>query len=303
MSERYHEALQTLPPSGGGGLHAALLGVANLGVRAGISDNDIFADLRSRIHGTRRVPDSEITDAIRKARAECSEGTFIPQAPRQRTNKRTLEKLLREGRHGNEADIWEASPVRIDWPPEEDSWRVLSFLYRSDEFLFCGTGLEKAKPGESIWTAGEWSEYFKAGGTTPPHVIPNPLTGNEGLTKDGAPSFRSDSCVKSFRFATVEFDNLNREEQFQFWSAVRLPVTALIDSGGKSIHAWIKVDCRDVLQWERDIEQTLFGELLGPLGADTSCRNESRLSRLPGHRRGKKWQRLLYLAPEGRWVR
>ncbi len=148
---RYQDALSAIPESGGGGCHAALLGIANLGVRAGLTPQQIFDDLRSRIHGTRSVPDSEIHDAIRKARAECSASTFVPQAPRQRTNKRTLEKILREGRHGSEADIWKASPIRIDWPPEEDSWRVLSFLYASDEILFCGTGREKDYGSSVQW--------------------------------------------------------------------------------------------------------------------------------------------------------
>jgi hypothetical protein len=299
---RYQDALSAIPESGGGGCHAALLGIANLGVRAGLTPQQIFDDLRSRIHGTRSVPDSEIHDAIRKARAECSASTFVPQAPRQRTNKRTLEKILREGRHGSEADIWKASPIRIDWPPEEDSWRVLSFLYASDEILFCGTGREKAKPGGAIRTAGEWCEYFETGGDIPPHIIPNPLSGEERQTKSGEPSYRSDSCVRSHRFAVVEFDNLDREQQIQFWSAIRLPVAALVDSGGKSIHGWIKVDCDGTETWERDVEQRLFIERLVPLGVDPACRNEARLSRLPGHKRGERWQRVLYLAPEGRPV-
>jgi hypothetical protein len=39
---------------------------------------------------------------------------------------------------------------------------------------------------------------------------------------------------------------------------------------------------------------------LCPLGCDPACRNESRLSRLPGHFRREKnaWQRLLYLNPD-----
>jgi len=72
----------------------------------------------------------------------------------------------------------------------------------------------------------------------------------------------------------------------------------LIDSGGKSIHAWIRVDCPDRNAWERAIEQELFGQWLAPMGVDLACRNESRLSRLPGHYRvdtGNR-QRLLFLA-------
>ena len=299
---RYEEALRSLPPSGGGGCHGALLGIANLGVRSGLSDQQIFGDLRRHIQGTRRVTESEIVEAIRKARAECSEPHFIPPAPRQRTSKLTLKKLLREGCHGSEADIWEKSPIRIDWPPEEDSWRVLALLYAPDEILFCGTEREKARPGGAIRNTSEWCSYFQTGGTIPPHIIPNPLSGNEGQTKSGEPSYRSDSCVQAYRFSIVEFDNLDREQQIQFWSAINLPVAALIDSGGKSIHGLIKVDCDGAEAWERDVEQRLYMERLVPLGVDPACRNEARLSRLPGHKRGERWQRVLYLAPDGRPV-
>jgi hypothetical protein len=303
-SERYQDALANLPESGGGGCHTAMLGVANLGVKAGLPDDVLFDDLRRSIHGSRPVPDKEIQDTIRKARSECNETRYIAPMPRQRTTKRTLEKILHEGRHGSEADIWEASPVRIDWPPEEDASRVLSFLYAPAEFLFCGIREEKAQPGEAIRPAGEWVEHFQAGNPIPPLVMPNPLTGEEALSKGGEPSYRSDSCVRSFRFALVEFDNLTRDEQIAFWTAIRLPVAALIDSGGKSIHGWIKVDCADVEAWEKDVERRLFMERLVPLGVDPACRNESRLSRLPGHHRSEtgRWQRVLYLAPKGRPV-
>ena len=67
LLERYQERLATLPASGGGGCHPALLGVASLGVMCGIPADDIFRDLRERVHGDRVVTDREIQDAIDKA--------------------------------------------------------------------------------------------------------------------------------------------------------------------------------------------------------------------------------------------
>jgi hypothetical protein len=111
--------------------------------------------------------------------------------------------------------------------------------------------------------------------------------------------------VKAFRFAVAEFDGMSREDQLRFWWAVNLPVSALIDSGGKSLHAWIRIDGVDTAdQWADLVEGRLFGTYLIPLGCDAACRNEGRLSRLPGHFRTEKghWQRILYLAPEGRAI-
>jgi len=102
----------------------------------------------------------------------------------------------------------------------------------------------------------------------------------------------------------VEFDDLSREDQLAFWWTVKLPVAALIDSGNKSIHGIIALnDVNDAATWTREVENNLFKTLLIPLGVDGACRNEARLSRLPGHRRDNgRMQRLIYLAPGGRRV-
>ena len=158
--------------------------------------------------------------------------------------------------------------------------------------------------GKTIRTAAEWRDYFTKKGKTFPHIIPNPLSGREAPTQGGKPSLRADACVKLFRFAVVEFDNLSREDQLAFWWGINLPVAALIDSGNKSIHGWIRIDgVTDGETWTQEVENILFRQLLQPLGVDGACRNEARLSRLPGYRRENGgMQRLLYLAPEGRRV-
>jgi hypothetical protein len=106
----------------------------------------------------------------------------------------------------------------------------------------------------------------------------------------------------------AEFDTLSREDQIRFWSAVKLPIVALIDSGRRSIHAWIDVQKLATVetsdQWETEIKGRLYDRLLTPLGVDGACSNPARLSRLPGHYREEKqaWQRLLWLSPEGRSI-
>jgi hypothetical protein len=123
------------------------------------------------------------------------------------------------------------------------------------------------------------------------------------LTKEGNLSYRADSCITAYRFAVMEFDALPFNAQIQFWAGAKLPVSALIYSGGKSIHAWVRIDAGGVGEWQREIEGTLF-DVVKPLGIDGSCKNEARLSRMPGHFRAnnRRWQRLLYLAPQGRPV-
>ncbi|MGD9127164.1 MAG: hypothetical protein PVH19_07265 [Planctomycetia bacterium] len=94
---------------------------------------------------------------------------------------------------------------------------------------------------------------------------------------------------------------MTHADQLRFWSGILrhqlLDIACLIDSGGKSIHAWIKADLPTRDAWDHEIRHSLFEKWLIPLGVDSSTRNPARLSRLPGHRRTKtnRWQRLLWL--------
>ncbi len=307
---KFTETCANLPPPGcGQNLHNTLLTPANHGVHAGLSDDEIFTGIRQSIPaGGRIVPDSEIRDAIDKARSSKAVG----KAKSPRTKNATEPKFNINGQFAfdfilnagtlDEAGLIESSPVRISENMEEHPALVLNSLYTREDMLFIGskysTGLE------NIRTCELWLGTFASGSVAGfEHIIPNPLTGVQGNTADGKPSFRSDNCVKTFRFAVMEFDNKPMEQQIRFWSGainLGLPVAALIHSGGKSIHAWIRVDCKDVSEWESEVENKLFAQIFNPMGVDASCRNESRLSRMPGVNRADKgaWQRLIYLNPE-----
>jgi hypothetical protein len=133
-----------------------------------------------------------------------------------------------------------------------------------------------------------------------PLIIPNPLTGQKALTKSGKPSFRCDEAIAKRRFAIAEMDRATLCEQAGFWHYMvrsEFPVAAIIHSGGKSLHAWIKVDCANAEEWDTMVKRRLFQRILIPLGCDAACSNPSRLSRLSGHYREEKqaYQRLLYL--------
>ena len=68
LRSNFESALATLPRPGGNGYHPRLLGVANIGIRAGVPPEEVAAALRANTPpGGRRVPDREITDAVAKA--------------------------------------------------------------------------------------------------------------------------------------------------------------------------------------------------------------------------------------------
>ena len=301
--ERYQEALAVIPPPGRG-CHPALLSVANRGIAAGIDAERLAADLRAAIPaGKRRVPDREIQAAVDKAVEDAESGICVrgrltkPAPPKPRIDgERMRNKIMAEGSE-DEADLWAASPIRLDGAAKQDAALLLDTLYDADEFLFIGDLFDRA-----VHRVADWRRELEKRGPVWPHIIPNPVDGQPHDISTGGQSYRCDAAVCGFRFAVAEFDGLPRTDQLAFWSGVvflgLVDVAAVIDSGGKSLHAWLRVDCRDRGSWERDIEQDLFARWLAPMGIDPACRNESRLSRLPGHLRtdsGRR-QRLLYLA-------
>ena len=311
---RFYDALAVLPPPGcGEDLNPRLLGAANHGVNAGLNPEDIFRRIREAIPaGRRRVSDGEITRAINKALRDHRRGIWTPTprpAPVVLNGKKALRGIIAQGTINTEVDLWEASPIRLRDEPQQDPVLLLDNLYQPDDFVFIGERHDAGVIGMTIRTRDEWMSHFHSGGKKAPHLIINPLTGQPAPTRDGSKDTRrGDACVTSFRYCLIEFDNLTRDEQIMFWSAIRLPIVALIDSGGKSVHGILDVcklaQVETLEEWTTHIHGRLYDRILKPLGIDMACSNPARLSRLPGYFRSEKgaWQRLLWLSSEGRPV-
>ena len=294
-----------LIPAPGNGCHTSLLGVANCGIREGLSEEQIFADIRQHIpNGTRHVPDSEIYAAISKAKSDyipyrsIFEKTFKNSVSKPKIPSEYRDHLLEKGKGTEEVDFWEASPERLPDSPAKDAKLLLQTIYDPDDCLFIGTQYDT-----KVRTVDQWIDLFKNNPMPLPFICPNPLDGQLHPTKSGALSYRCDEAVCKFKFTVLEFDTLSRNEQFAFWGEMlnELPLVTLIDSGNKSIHAWIRVpDVHTLEEWKIKIEQKFFEQCLKPLGIDTACKNPSHMSRLPGCiRKGTgRWQKLLYLNPE-----
>lgn len=295
-------------PHAGSGVHGWVLSTATRAARAGVSQAEAERDI---LQAMTRPPDppSEVARDIAKAYRETAAtagqehhpATFT-RAAKPKPLPMTREAFIRRGaeRGGTEADWFHRSLVYLPEaePGREDALAVLRTLWLADEFLFMGD-----RYGREVQPVHELIRRLEQGEAVPPHLIVNPLCGHPvPNSKDGGKlSARCDEAVAVFRYAVAEFDDMSREAQLQFWAGfTAAPVAALVDSGGKSIHAWLRVDAPNREAWERDIEGGLFGRVLIPLGCDAACRNESRLSRMPGHYRADKtaWQRLLYLNPE-----
>ena len=110
-----------------------------------------------------------------------------------------------------------------------------------------------------------------------------------------------DANVTACRFALLESDTLPMELQLALFAKLPLPIAAILSSGGRSVHAWVKLDARDAAEYAAVVPR-LF-DILAKFGVDGKNKNPSRLSRLPGAIRvigkaGDGVQRLLYLNPQ-----
>ncbi|MEZ3468604.1 MAG: AAA family ATPase, partial [Schaedlerella sp.] len=95
--------------------------------------------------------------------------------------------------------------------------------------------------------------------------------------------------VTDFKYALVESDELEIDRQNAIIRELELPVACLVHSGGKSLHAIVRVDAADYNEYRKRVDY-LYGVCQkNGLKIDTQNKNPSRLSRLPGvERNGKK---------------
>lgn len=318
----YTTFLSKFPMPGGGGAHAGLFRIGAVGYKAGILEEDIIRDVTAKLDeyvasgkGGRIVSRQEVEQGVGAGFTRAlEESTGMTRAKPKRRQAPAVPagtfKKIAAARAGVTAEeIMAKSPVPLDFPEWEAGWRLVDALYAPDDLLYIGEFKGYACPGRNILKASDWVTRLKAGPPEMPFIIPNPLTGEKAPTADQAgETYRGDGNVKLFRHAVAEMDSESLEDQLAFWSWAALPVRALIMSGGKSIHAWIDVQCANVLEWELEVEEKLFPLYLFPLGCDPQCRNESRVSRLPGHTRGPgeknpgAMQKLIWLSPEGKAV-
>lgn len=95
--------------------------------------------------------------------------------------------------------------------------------------------------------------------------------------------------VTEFRYALVESDDMPIAQQNAMLRELELPIACLVHSGGKSLHAIVRIDAPDYGEYRRRVDYLY--EVLKKNGftLDTQNKNPSRLSRMPGvTRRGNK---------------
>jgi hypothetical protein len=317
IEDRYRRQLACPPPKGGRNTH--LLGVASNAVRCGFSVEQAVQEIgeawgySAGEHGEiRHAYQSALKKGAQPFEMNRPQKPWLPAAKKQPPKigdgaRGFVERRIMQGKGATSGTLLLCSPVPVPQGPSDQTRLFLMEMFCSSDRVYIGQQAEKGVLDINIRTAEDW-HILAHSRELAPLVMANPLTGIEGRTKEGKPSYRSASCVARFRYALVEFDTMPLAEQCEFWMGViksdTLPLRSLTYSGGKSIHGLIELNAQDVTAWEHHISELLF--MVSNSGAkpehraDAACKDPNRLTRLPGamrHDKGKR-QSLLWLSPE-----
>lgn len=197
-----------------------------------------------------------------------------------------------------------AVPVRLPytWNPAEQITRYLETLFEPDDFVGYVTECWQNSEGKFLPSAGSYTrtagqllaELKKYGGDfanvfgTPNRecgawIRFNPMDGKGAKNEN----------VAEFRYALVESDKISIEQQNGILHDLQLPIAALVYSGGKSLHAIVKVDAGSYDEYRKRVEFLYSVCDKNGLQVDRQNRNPSRLSRMPGVMRKDQKQCLL----------
>ena len=199
------------------------------------------------------------------------------------------------------------SPVPVPEDPLEAISLLFTSLYAPEEHInilthfsasasrACpvGSGANKLRDHWLSWFAQHGIPSRDAGAW----MRPNPVA-PAGSGKDGA---ITNADIAAFRFLLLESDEIPMHDQMAVYAELALPLSAIISSGGKSCHAWLRIDALDAEEYE--LKATRILAALATLGFDKANKNPSRLSRLPGAKRvigasGDGLQSLRFLDPD-----
>lgn len=200
-----------------------------------------------------------------------------PIRPHTRTVASFLHALYRPGENVLLFDKFQSQGCKVAERPgdiEPYDARCLNFM-------------QQPKRGEGAWflanpVTGEWTyqDRLKKSEHNP-----------EGKSR------RAEECVTSFRYLVLESDTAPPNQWLAALVQIPLPIASVATSGGKSIHALIRVDAESGDHW-REIKEQIAAPLVA-LGADIAAMTAVRLTRLPCCYRAEKsrWQELLFLNP------
>ena len=228
------------------------------------------------------------------------EGGYVPDTGHEiewggeivRDERIIVDKEWIENREIHDPDRWDPVQQIVDYletlfePAENVGYVMQSYLdEKKGKYIPQNKGNYDRSAGELIEKLKKckgdigavFGDYNPEGGAW---VRFNPLDG-QGV---------SNLNVTEFRYALVESDNMEIEKQNAIIRELELPVAVLVHSGGKSLHAIVRIDAANYAEYKNRVNYLYDVCRKNGLEIDTQNRNPSRLSRLPGCVRGEHRQ-------------
>lgn len=193
-----------------------------------------------------------------------------------------------------------AAPAK--WDPAGEITKYIETLFESDDYVGYVTEAWQNSDGKYMPTSGHCDrtagklleelaicegdigavlgDYNPACGAW---IRFNPLDGKGGKNEN----------VTDYRYALVESDVLDIGKQNGILREMQLPIACLVYSGGKSLHAIVRVDAPNYEEYRRRVDFLYNVCDKNGLHVDRQNRNPSRLSRMPGVTRGGQKQYLV----------
>lgn len=126
-------------------------------------------------------------------------------------------------------------------------------------------------------TIGDWKKEAGA------WIRINPLDGKGASKKN----------VTRYSYCLIESDDLSIKEQEEIFKRLNLPIATMVYSGGKSIHAIVKIDATNIQEYEERVQFCYDFLKNNGISIDVQNKDPNRLSRMPGVTRNGVVQTLL----------
>lgn len=281
MLPRYLQERLNSPRRPEGQRHQDILELSLMMAGERIPESQIFAIIRDR-YPDKDKTDREIWDAINGAKARNPQPTINHYSDDYRplVITRPESKLITKAFRLSDGVREPLPKVRIT------TYDALRMFFKDGEGVCINR--ESLKHHGEVKPLEYWLNYFHPDYSPSIKDYPNGVWFRINPVKDES---GTDESVSAFRHLLIEFDHRTLEEQWAIYTESDLPITAVIYSGSRSMHALVRVDARDAKEF-KERQEKVYGYLRDYLD-DSGNKNPSRYSRLPGVYRNEKEQRLI----------
>jgi hypothetical protein len=182
-----------------------------------------------------------------------------------------------------------AVPELYPESPELQHEIFLEALFHPGEFF----GVVTAEPDGSIRSKGRTYRMPEVD-SEQTEKIPNNSFGTWVRVNPLREGGSRDVDVTAWRHVLIESDSSSLELQWAALNASGLPISAVVHSGKKSLHSFVRVDAKNAEEYKtRAMAAADAIERFEGMEVDRACLNPSRLSRFAGFKRGEKMQQLV----------